>query len=177
MRPGGTATLQVRGRGRVALTLDPGTDERKPLFSLFVTRGDDPAARQWVGWSPEGPYDTGDVARGERYIGWQRNTGRPDAPVSFSLAERYHREYYREGILRHLVERGTLTAALEDWRDEPAPRPVVSLWGDELGADPPLGGAGNLLLRQAPGDLRAAVGGIPHAQRRGGAWAVYGGTR
>ncbi len=173
--PGKKVTLQVRGRGQVALETDQGIDDRKPLFSLFVTLGDKVADHQWVGWSPEGPFDTGDVARCERCIGWHRNTGRPEAPVSFSLAKRYHDEYYREDLLRHLVHTGALPAALDRWKKVAPPPPQMSLWVDELGADPPRDGQGNPIARRLPLTLKATVYGTPLAKLQWVRWRMGGG--
>src|SRR5207248_8796814 len=55
-RPGDKVALQVRGRGRVAVVVGQGSDDRKPLFSLFVSAAR-PAQADWVGWTPVGPYD------------------------------------------------------------------------------------------------------------------------
>src|SRR5262249_44015476 len=69
-------------------------------------------------WNPEGPYDTGELAGGERYIGWHFNTGKRDAPTSFAEAGKYHNQFYRGRILHHLLERGKLTDALDAWKKE-----------------------------------------------------------
>ena len=53
-----------------------GADERKPLFSLFVTRGAKAEERRWIGWHPTGPYDFSDLGVEER-LSWHFNTGNP----------------------------------------------------------------------------------------------------
>src|SRR5262249_11434197 len=91
----------------VSLVVGQGVDERKPLFSFFLARPANaakPADRDWIGWSPHGPYESSGP-RAERLLGWHFNTGKPDAPAAFAPAERYHKQYHREGILRHLVAR------------------------------------------------------------------------
>ncbi|HTU21196.1 MAG TPA: hypothetical protein VMG10_24295 [Gemmataceae bacterium] len=104
---GERAVVRIAGRN-ITLRVDQGIDDHKPLFSLFMTRGPE---RQWVGWSPQGPYDTGDLVRGEHYIGWHTNTGSPNKPTTFAEAAKYHKEFYREGILHFLLQRGNLPEA------------------------------------------------------------------
>src|SRR5205823_4516867 len=108
--PGGKVTLRVRDRGDVTLRVGQGIDERKPLFSLFVaaaaevraaSAGGGPVGvkaedRAWIGWNPNGPYDAGDAADAEQYVGWHQNTGKPETPVSFRPARAYRKEYRRE---------------------------------------------------------------------------------
>lgn len=115
LTPGKRATLRVAGRGDVALTLSQGIDERKPLFSLFVTPDRRLKRWDWVGWSPVGPYDSSD--RGvERLIGWHENKGTIERPaVRFSLAEEYRRDYFKPGILKDLLDYGNPGQALDVW--------------------------------------------------------------
>src|SRR5262249_21390222 len=75
LAPGQKVTLRI-GKRDVPLRLDQGADERKPLFTLFLTRGGKPEERQWLGWSPNGFYDAGDRGpRAARHVGGHRNTG------------------------------------------------------------------------------------------------------
>jgi WD40 repeat protein len=168
--PGQTVTLQVRDRGPVRLKTDQAVDERKPLFSFFLTEGKRPEDRRWVGWNPEGPYETGNLARTESYIGWHRNTGEPGSPVSFSPAGDYHKEYYREGILRHLIDKGNLLEARRAWRDEPPPPPELDVRVTGRTPTLPRDPDGNLLVRQGPLTLRVAVDGTPLDKLRSVRW-------
>ncbi|MCI0459726.1 MAG: hypothetical protein L0Z62_22475, partial [Gemmataceae bacterium] len=76
--PGKTVDLRVQdgqGQGRtVTLEVGQGVDERKPLLSLFVTRGGKPEERDWLGWNPLGFYESSSP-RAERYFGWHFNRG------------------------------------------------------------------------------------------------------
>src|SRR5262249_28101048 len=112
-RPGDRAVVRIKGQN-ISLQVDQGVDEYKPLFSLFMTAK--PARlkdRSWVGWSPEGPYDTNDPGQGGRYIGWHRNTGKASPPTLFAEANKYHKQFYRDRILNYLLERGEVSKALE----------------------------------------------------------------
>src|SRR5439155_26496540 len=101
-RPGSTVALQVRGKGRVAAVVGQGSDERKPLFSLFLAAGN-AAQVDWVGWSPIGPYEASS-RQAERHVSWHFNTGDPAHPADFALADQYRKEYYRDGILPLLID-------------------------------------------------------------------------
>ncbi len=173
-QPGKTLTLTVAGR-RVALVVGQGIDERKPLLSLFVTRGDKAEDRDWVGWNPSGPYDSKNRAS-ERLIGWHANTGKPEAPVSFRPAEQYRREFRREGILRHLVARAALAPALDDWNREAPPRPNLVLWIDEAGVRPAERDKdGRAVVRGPRMTLRLAVDNIPPEKVASVRWQLDGG--
>jgi WD40 repeat protein len=166
VRPGREVTLRVRAPGakprEVVLPVGQGVDERKPLLSLFVTRGGKAAEREWVGWSPYGPYEASG-RKAERHIGWHFNTGKPAAPASFALADEYRKRYYREGILKHLVAKGSLAPAVEAWQKEerakPAPRPTLEmdLDGAEAGLVPDA--RGEVVLRRPPRALALRMGG------------------
>lgn len=116
-RPGGTLNVMIRGRNQaVALPVTRGQDERKPLFTLWLNAN----TRDWVGWSPAGPYDASDAASESR-IGWLTNTGRPENPTTYATAREYRETYYRKDLLRFLAEAGELTAALDAWEDARTP--------------------------------------------------------
>ncbi len=107
LKPGETVTL-ARQRGdraaeTVQLVLGQGTDERKPLFTLFITRGE---PSNWIGWSPLGPYESSGEAV-EQLLGWHFNTGQPKNPARFATAGEY-RHLRREGLLEHLMSQATL---------------------------------------------------------------------
>jgi WD40 repeat protein len=133
IKPGSAATVRIAGRD-VELQVDQGTDERKPLFTLFITAGKDPAERRWVGWHPQGPYDATDGAGVESHIGWHCNKDNPQAPTEFAEADAHRKEYHREGILRHLLDRGDLKPALREWEKEAPHQPRTRLNID--GIDP-----------------------------------------
>jgi WD40 repeat protein len=124
--PGSTVEVTPTGKGVVTLPVVRGIDERKPLFSLFFLQNG--KALDWVGWSPAGPYDvSGPVA--ENYLGWHTNTGDPAAPVSYVGAAAHRKEYFREEILRYLVEEADLGRALKKWNlDHPTPPPKAALF-------------------------------------------------
>src|SRR5205814_832742 len=59
--PGSDVRLRVGGADGnrdVALRVGQLIDEGKPLLSLFVTRAGKVEDRDWVGWSPVGPYES-----------------------------------------------------------------------------------------------------------------------
>src|SRR5262249_45044350 len=91
--------------------------------------------RPWIGWSPEGPYDTNDPGQGGRYIGWHRNTGKANVPTLFAEADKDHKQFYRDRILHYLLERGKVSEAVEDWKKEKQGKgPHIDLW--MAGLDP-----------------------------------------
>ncbi|HEX5272088.1 MAG TPA: WD40 repeat domain-containing protein, partial [Gemmataceae bacterium] len=119
-----TVTVRVGGRD-VTLGVGQGVDERKPLLSLFVTAADKAGRREWVGWSPVGPYDAGSRET-ERLVGWHVNTGATDRPPArLALAEQY-KDNYKPGILQKLAEYANVGRAIEAWRppqEGPPPDP------------------------------------------------------
>jgi len=135
-QPGETVTLQVAGKGRVALPVEQAVDERHPLLTMFATRAGKAGAREWIAWNPQGPYTDSD-RQADDHLGWHLNTGKPEAPTSFAKAGEYRAKYYKEGLLGPLVARARLSAALEDLKKEeearkpPDPRVLVRI-GDEL---------------------------------------------
>jgi WD40 repeat protein len=140
------------GGNDVTFRIDQGIDEYKPLFSLFIT-GKGKVKQQWIGWSPKGPYDTGDPDEGERSIGWHTNTGKapPEPPTEFAKAAEYRKDFYRDGILQYLLDRGNLPDALKEWeRRPPAREPRTHLIID--GLDPFSKVDGEFLV-QDPKDL------------------------
>jgi hypothetical protein len=175
LRPDTTVSLQVRGRGRVPLKVDQGIDDHKPLFSLFLPELG--GTRPWLAWSPSGPYDTGDRARGEGSMGWHRNPAKIGAPVEFSTADRYRKEYRREGILRFLVEKGNLPEALKAWKAEPVPPFGMRLRIKELDPDSPRCDQQNrLVLQGGPFTLTAEIDGAPLGKIDKVRWQIDGGA-
>jgi WD40 repeat protein len=183
MKPGTEVVLRVRdrqGQGRdVRLTVGQAADDRKPLVSLFVTRKA-PGQYEWVGWNPYGPYEASD-REAERLIGWHFNTGNPQAPVSFALADQYRKGRYREGILQHLVAQGSLSPALKAWEEEEnrkiLPAPNMTLEIDDLGPEPKKDRHGHIVLTEAPGKLTLAIdNGVPDDRLAAVQWQVDGGA-
>jgi WD40 repeat protein len=162
MKPGATVTVHLKGNRNVDLKVGQGIDERKPLFSLFVTRVKKTAPWEWVGWNPSGYYESSSPAV-EDYIGFQVNSAdAPEKASTFAPAPEYRKKLYKEGILRHLVGRGNLSAALKDWDEEdkakPRPQPKMALYIDERGQDPAnLDVRGQVLVRGAPVTLMVHV--------------------
>jgi WD40 repeat protein len=167
--PGGTVTFRVGGAD-VAVPTEQGADERKPLLSLFITRGGG-AKREWVGWTPTGPYDASDP-RAEALLGWHFNTGDPAAPTRFARAGEYRKAYYREGLLKHLVARASLAPALEDWDREraPLPPPRVGFFFDDAGQAPDPDDRGQVLVRHPNVGLTLTVLGRPVDSLAGLSW-------
>ncbi|MGE3804383.1 MAG: hypothetical protein AB7K24_06900, partial [Gemmataceae bacterium] len=165
MKPGTKVRLGVRGKGAIVLEVGQGSDERKPLFSLFVNRAEKIADWEWVGWSPFGPYEASD-RQAERHIGWHFNTGDPLRPASFALADQYRKEYYRQGILRDMILRGDLAAALHEWDERnlarPLPPPRMTLYVDAVGPNPEARNAlGQVVTRENPAVLKLAIDDFP----------------
>jgi WD40 repeat protein len=177
-KPGTPVTLRFRGRPPVTLTLDQGTDERKPLFSLFLTREDSVEKRKWVGWNPIGPYDS-NAAVAERFIGWHRNTGDEKRPTEFVSAAEYRRDDFKQDLLFHLIAKGDTAQALEAWDEAhppPPPRePDLVLWIEESGRGPKLDNRGRLQVRERSLTLLLGVlGELPAARITGVDWEVEG---
>jgi len=134
--PGQNVTLRIARANQpprdVPLLVGQAIDERKPILSLFLTRPDAAGQREWVGWTPLGPYEASSRAA-ERLIGWHFNTGRPEMPTSFALADQYRDTYYRPGILRDVIAAGGFKPAPAA---PPLGRPNLSFWLQEAGQPP-----------------------------------------
>jgi WD40 repeat protein len=168
-KPGSRITLRVRdSRGQrrpVALVLSQGVDERKPLLSLFVTRGGSARQREWLGWNPLGFYESSGP-RADRHFGWHFNRGDPAAPTAFALAEEYRKDHYREGILKHLMDRRSLVPALQAWeaalRSQKLPKPTLTLWIEDESLEPrKADGQGRVLVQEPGVRLKLAIDNFP----------------
>jgi WD40 repeat protein len=166
--PKDPVTLKIKGKGTVTLTLDQGIDTRKPLFSLYISQDQD-RKYQWVGWNPLGPYDTSDPNWGDKAIGWHSNTNDPKKPTSFRYADQYRKEYYRPHILKYLIAKGDVPAALKALSTEPVPKPDMSLWLEEL---PPNAAP---IVRDRSLTLKATVYGIPLRRIQAILWQIDNG--
>jgi WD40 repeat protein len=178
MKPGQNVTLRRRGQPPVQLAVAQGIGDRKPLLSLFVVRDSQTQQYEWVGWSPIGPYDSSG-AKADHYIGWQfNNMNTPEGASTYAAASEY-RQQYHEGILKHLVARGSLPPALKEWREEdqrkPLPRPKMTSWIDEVGPEPEKRDArGQFLVRKAPVTLKLAIDDFPLEKVDTIRWQVVG---
>jgi WD40 repeat protein len=156
IEPGKTVTLQVAGKGAVPLLVGQAVQVRNPLMTLFVT-GDQGGVREWIGWSSSGPYEYS-ARKAERWIGWHFNTGKVDAPAGYSVPmEQYHKEFYRPGILKYLVQTGSVVPALKAWQADnvkPLPAPALQPFVDNVPLDP----TEPAIVRQMPGKLTVQIG-------------------
>src|SRR5262249_44825728 len=86
-KPGDPLTLQVAGKGQIALTVGQYIDQLNALLFLFVTAAERLAGREWVAWNPDGQFDASD-RKTERLIGWHFNKGKDEnSPPAFAFAE------------------------------------------------------------------------------------------
>lgn len=178
--PGKPVTVRTQKRGDVAITLAQGVETRNPLFSFFVTRGANADGRDWIGWTPVGPYDAS-RPEAERNLGWHINTGKAEAPTRFAEAGQYKKEYHRPDLLKYLVAKGKLDVALEEWdRDnkikkegKKLPEPQINLRLAEAGPDP-LRKDGEVVVRQAPRTLRLAIDNFATDDVGAVTWTVAG---
>jgi WD40 repeat protein len=158
--PGKKVTLlrPQRAPREVEVLVGQGIDERKPLLSLFVTRGDKPEVRKWIGWSPNGFFEASD-RDAERYLGWHSNTDKAEKPTVFAEAREYRERFHKPGLLKALAAHADLGGALEEIdRPKPLPRPGLSLSIPEVQG----GEAGQpLLVRQRQLTLQLAVADFP----------------
>ncbi len=139
-KPGQEITLQVAGKGPVAVAVGQYIDQLNALLFLFVTAAQRLAAREWIGWNPDGQFDASD-RKSERLIGWHFNKGKDqNSPPAFAFAEQYRKEFFKEGILKHLIATGSLSQALKAWQKEDKakelPKPKMVFWIDEGKPDP-----------------------------------------
>jgi WD40 repeat protein len=153
VRPGEAVTLRrVRGGeapADVGLRAGQGVDERKPLASILVIRGAGAGEWSWVGWNPLGPYEASDPGA-ERRLGWHFNTGRPEMPARFALADQY-RKFRRDGLLRDLFEQGKLAPPAPP---PPRARPDMGLTFDPEGR---MDGEGRTLVRRGPRAIELTI--------------------
>lgn len=118
MTPGEEIALSTSA-GRKTIVVGQAIDELRPLFSIFLT----PSAngqRDWIGWSPLGPYDRGTPAA-ETSLGWHFNTGEAESPTRFAAVDDYRATFYTPHLLRELFANETIPAKA------PAAPPQISL--------------------------------------------------
>jgi WD40 repeat protein len=85
--------------------------DEKPLLTLFV------AGRDWVAWAPGGYYTA--TPGGERLVGWTVTQGRGRL-ADFYPAERFRKQLYRPDLLKLVLEKGDVAAALGAARESAA---------------------------------------------------------
>ena len=159
-RPKDDVVLRVRAAGAgqsqdLTLTVGQGTDERKPLLNLFVTRDGWGAKRDWIAWTSRGQYDAS--ARGaEKYLGWHFNPEKRDEPVDFAAADQYRKVYASPGLLKYVLQFANTARAVDEWKKAPPPEMEVMIDGVDPGPRGPRVG-GLPLVRTRALTLRAAV--------------------
>ncbi|MEK6236847.1 MAG: hypothetical protein N2C14_19235, partial [Planctomycetales bacterium] len=164
-KPGAAHSLRASRAGKafqLAVTVGQGIDERKPLFTLFVSRPEAGGVRHWIGWSPLGPYDAGS-RQAEQLVGWHFNAGDPLAPATFARIEQYRDRYYRRGLLESLIREGRLPP-----KPRPArlSRPTMALTIPELG-DEAVAQEGEQVVEELPVTFELAVFDFPAAKIAG----------
>jgi WD40 repeat protein len=159
-KPGDTVRLHIRRGGAtqaVAVVLEQGVDEWKPLVSLFATRDKTPG---WIAWTPLGPYDTSG-REVERFLGWHFNPTRLGEPVHYARADAYRERLHKPGLLKPLLALSNLTDALRVL-DRPVALPRATILCAIDAADPVRFGAGEadqILVRQPRATLRLRIEG------------------
>lgn len=160
-KPGEKITFRVAAAGGprdLVLTVGQGTDERKPLVTLFVERGADLAGRAWIGWNPVGPYESSGESA-DRLLGWHFNYPEPEIPASLALAKQYRKTYYRPDLLKDLIRTGLYEPPAAP---PPPPPPQTALWLHEEGSDQPRFADGGLVrLSRIEGTVNLSVHKFP----------------
>jgi WD40 repeat protein len=186
-KPGQQVTLQVAGKGRIAIPIGQYIDQLNALLFLFVTAAERVAAREWIGWNPDGQFDASD-RKTERLIGWHFNKGKDEnSPPAFAFAEQYRKEFFKEGILKHLIATGSLSQALKAWEKEDkakdVPKPKMVFWIDEGKPDPKqvvgphskkVDEQGRFLVQKRDATLRLAVYDFPPSKIDSVRWSLMG---
>lgn len=144
------------GNDDVPFVVGQGIDERKPLFSLFVRRSEKAADGEWVGWSPVGPYESSSL-KADKYLVWHFNTGDPRAPTRSAGADKYRKDFYREGLLSDLIRHGDpgRMGAIQ------LPPPEIGLWVEEKGRPLPRDGQAPVVARTPHVTVKLALRGRP----------------
>jgi WD40 repeat protein len=160
MRPESTLKLRVLRAGRpetATLKVAQGIDDRKPLLSLFITAN--PKERQWIAWTPSGPYDRSSDSA-ERFLGWHFNVGKPQEPTRFAAARDYRTDFHEPRLLPALARTASLPEALELLRQKPVPQTSLDtgVFDDGIGPLPP-GQGGQVLVRHREVVIDLHVGG------------------
>lgn len=82
----------------------PPKGPRQPLLQAFFSGAD------WIAWTREGYYAAS--PGGERMVGWALYHG-PDQVATFYPAERFRKQLYRPDVIKLVLEKGSVAAALK----------------------------------------------------------------
>jgi WD40 repeat protein len=189
-KPGQQVTVQVAGKGPIAIPVGQYIDQLNALLFLFITAAEKVASREWIGWNLDGQFDASD-RKTERLIGWHFNKGKDEnSPPAFAFAEQYRKEFFREGILKFLIATGSLSQALKAWQKEDkakeVPKPKMVFWIDEVQAgakpanvlvgpdDKKIDGQGRFIVQKREATLRLAVYDFPSRKIDSVSWGLMG---
>jgi WD40 repeat protein len=190
-KPGQQVSIQVAGKGAIGIQVGQYIDQLNALLFLFLTVPEKVAAREWVGWNPDGQFDASD-RKTERLIGWHFNKGKDEnSPPAFAFAEQYRKEFFKEGILKHLIATGSLSQALKAWEKEDKakelPKPKMVFWIDEDrqagkvakdavgGPDPnKVDGQGRFLVQKRDAALMLSIYDFPSPKIDSVTWGLAG---
>jgi hypothetical protein len=89
--------------------------ERGPLLYLYQSQGD------WIMWTKEGYYAAS--PGGERLMGWTVDNG-PNKLPTFHPADRFRKQLYRPGVIKLVLEKGSVLEALKAAASNDKARPV-----------------------------------------------------
>jgi WD40 repeat protein len=177
-KPGSKVILRrgdPNGNDDVPLKVGQGIDERKPLFSLFVSQGEKAADCEWIGWRPVGPYDS-KSREAEKYLSWHFNTGDAKAPTRSASADQYRNIFYQRGLLEDLIEN-------RDRGERKLPAPALALWVEEKGRAPavvrPAGGMtddDHIVVRHPEVDFTVTLDERPLSSLSALTWRLDGGA-
>lgn len=167
--------IERGGRDQSAdLAVTQGVDDRKPLLTLFIT--DNPKAREWIAWTPVGPYDRSS-AGAERFLGWQFNPAEPGEPTRFAAAEDYRGQFYTPRLLPAIARTADLGRALDEIRRRPVPKTGLGAALYENGIGPqPADARGQILVRQRKLALDLTVNGAALRQHEVASLTLQVGT-
>jgi WD40 repeat protein len=155
IKPGTQANFSVNRQGRmteVLTAVGQGIDERKPMLSFFFPNAEDQRT-DWIAWTPLGPYEASDRSV-ERFLGWHFNIGDAIQVTKFAPASDYRKTYYRDGLVKELIEKGNLPK-----RQVPRPTAVNIRFGPE--AQQELTSGETVHIRQKPRTFHLYLGDLP----------------
>jgi hypothetical protein len=81
-------------------------DQSEPLLRVFTS------GPHWIVWAPKEGYYAASPG-GERLMGWTSNNG-PNQVATFYPAERFRKVLYRPDVIRLVLEKGSVAAALKE---------------------------------------------------------------
>jgi WD40 repeat protein len=137
----------------VPIRVGQGVDEQKPMLNLFISSTTEGQQREWIAWTPVGPYEASS-RDAESWLGWHFNTGDPNNPTRFAAADEYRRVYYRRGLIQELTMRCELALRRHE------PPAAITVQFDTDAAPERLPG-GEMIVRRAPKRLDGYISGFP----------------